>query len=143
MFDKLRAKIDGHFHSSPLASQRKDFLAVNASTPIEKKAHFTAEVVGAAAAYEAFKRHEVHKGAKPTHARAKEIIVGLATGFASKMIDEKALPFTSEAQKIKFKKEAQLYAARDAKRAVRDSGLYEVNELEPIDGDKKHGSKML
>ena len=73
---ELRAKIDGHFTSSPLASQRKDFLAVDANTPIEKKAHFTAEIVGAAAAYEAFKafeRHEVHKGAKPTHARAKEV----------------------------------------------------------------------
>ena len=72
----LRAKIDAHFHSSPLATQRKDFLALKADTPIEKKSHFTADVVGAAAAYEAFKafeRHEIHQGSKPTHARAKEV----------------------------------------------------------------------
>lgn len=73
---ELRAKIDTHFHTTPLASQRKDFLAVTAATPLERKAHFTAEVVGAAAAYEAFKafeRHEIHKGSKPTHARGKEV----------------------------------------------------------------------
>jgi hypothetical protein len=49
---------------------------MKADTPIEKKSHFTADVVGAAAAYEAFKtfeRHEMHKGSKPTHARAKEV----------------------------------------------------------------------
>ena len=78
----LRAKIDTHFHTSPLASQRKEFLAIKSTTPIEKKSHFTAEVVGAAAAYEAFKvfeKHEVHKGSKPTHARGKEVgEVGLA-----------------------------------------------------------------
>ena len=72
----LRNRIDTHFHTSPLSSQRKDFLALKTDTPIEKKSHFTAEVVGAAAAYEAFKqfeRHEIHKGSKPTHARAKEV----------------------------------------------------------------------
>jgi len=55
---------------------------LKADTPIEKKSHFTAEVVGAAAAYEAFKqfeRHESHKGSKPTHARAKEVSFGLGT----------------------------------------------------------------
>ena len=103
-----------------------------------------------------------------------QIIVGLAGGFASKMIDEKGLPFSeltfastlrvpyiillncitvelaqltplpaSEANKVKFKKEAQLYAARDAKRSVRESGLYENNELEAIDADEKHGAKVI
>lgn len=75
---ELRAKISSHHGSHPLAKQRKDFLAVNAATPLEHKAHFTHEVVGAAAAYEAFQAFEnngAHSedGSKVTHARAKEV----------------------------------------------------------------------
>ncbi|KAK1927865.1 hypothetical protein DB88DRAFT_53088 [Papiliotrema laurentii] len=146
MFERLRAKIDAHFHSSPLATQRKDFLALKADTPIEKKSHFTADVVGAAAAYEAFKafeRHEIHQGSKPTHARAKEIVVGLAQGSAVRLIEEKNLPFASESQKQKFKANAQLAATRDAKRALRESGYYETHELDAIDEDEKHGHKIM
>ena len=73
---ELRAKIDSHFNSTPLKAQRDEFLAAGPDTPIERKAHFTHEVVGAAAAYQAmkaFENHEVHKEGKPTHARAKEV----------------------------------------------------------------------
>lgn len=75
---ELRAKISSHHGSHPLAKQRKDFLAVNAATPLEHKAHFTHEVVGAAAAYEAFHAFEnnsahAENGSKVTHARAKEV----------------------------------------------------------------------
>ena len=52
-------------------------------------------------------------------------------------------PLASEANKVKFKKEAQIFAARDSKRAVRESGMYHANELEAIDGDEKHGNQVL
>ncbi|OWZ54759.1 hypothetical protein C356_01687 [Cryptococcus neoformans c45] len=148
MFDKLRAKISSHHGSHPLAKQRKDFLAVNAATPLEHKAHFTHEVVGAAAAYEAFQAFEnngAHSedGSKVTHARAKEIIAGLATGYVVKLVDEKKLPFTSEKDKAKFISAAQVDAVRDAKRAIRESGLYNAHELEAVDRDEKHASQII
>ncbi|KAK4686931.1 hypothetical protein P7C73_g3179, partial [Tremellales sp. Uapishka_1] len=146
MFDKLRNDITKHFHSSPLARQRAEFLAVDQTTPIEKKAHFTAEVVGAAAAYEAFKafeRHEINKGQKPSHGRAKEVIVGVAGGYVVKLIDEKGLPFTSDANKKEFQARAQKNAIMDSKRALRESGLYQGPELEPLDLDEKSGQKIM
>ncbi|ORY20512.1 hypothetical protein BCR39DRAFT_83783 [Naematelia encephala] len=146
VFDKFRTKIHSHFSSSPIATQRDEFLAVNSTTPLERKAHFTPEIVGGAAAYEAmkaFEHHEVHKGSKPTHARAKEIIAGIATGYAVKLIEEKNLPFSSEVSKKKFKAEAQLYAARDSKRALRESSFYGGSELDPIDNDEKYGNKVM
>ncbi|WWD18099.1 hypothetical protein CI109_102547 [Kwoniella shandongensis] len=150
MFDKLRAKINSHHSSHPLSKQRAEFLAVKADTPLERKAHFTHEVVGAAAAYEAFKafeNHDAHRGVgnggKVSHARAKEIVVGLATGYVIKLVEEKKLPFTSEKDKTKFITLAQKDATADAKRAVRESGLYEPAELEGIDDDEKHGSQIL
>ncbi|KAK8865722.1 hypothetical protein IAR55_000868 [Kwoniella newhampshirensis] len=146
MFEKLRARISSHHSSHPLSKQRTEFLAVTADTPLERKAHFTHEVVGAAAAYEAFKafeNHDAHRGVgnvgKVPHARAKEIVVGLATGYVVKLVEEKKLPFTSEKDKIRFIAEAQKDATRDAKRAVRESGLYEPAELEAVDDDEKHG----
>lgn len=53
------------------------------------------------------------------------------------------MPFTSESQKQKFKAEAQVAATRDAKRALRESGLYEGTELDPVDEDEKHGHKIM
>jgi hypothetical protein len=43
-------------------SDSKEFLAVKADTPIEKKSHFTAEVVGAAGAYEVSPTLRFHPG---------------------------------------------------------------------------------
>nr|ODN93302.1 hypothetical protein L203_00573 [Cryptococcus depauperatus CBS 7841]ODO02326.1 hypothetical protein L204_01059 [Cryptococcus depauperatus CBS 7855] len=148
MFEKLRAKISSHHNSHPLAKQRTDFLAVNADTPLENKAHFTHEVVGAAAAYEAFKAFErdgAHgaDGTKVTHARAKEVISGIAAGYVVRLVEERKLPFTSEKDKAKFVALAQADAARDAKRAVRESGMYEAHELESIEREEKHGSKVF
>ncbi|KIR67603.1 hypothetical protein I312_102200 [Cryptococcus bacillisporus CA1280] len=147
MFDKLRAKISSHHGSHPLAQQRNDFLAINADTPLEHKAHFTHEVVGAAAAYEAFQAFEkngahAEDGSKVTHARAKEVIAGLATGYVVRLVDEKKLPFASDKNKAKFIEAAQANAVRDAKRAVRESGLYNAHELEPIDRDEKHAAQI-
>jgi hypothetical protein len=45
-------------------------------TPVERKAHFTPEAAGAAAAYDAmdaFKHLDMLKNDKPAHARAKEV----------------------------------------------------------------------
>ncbi|WVQ85496.1 hypothetical protein IAT38_007661 [Cryptococcus sp. DSM 104549] len=149
MFDKLRAKISTHHSAHPLSKQRAEFLAIKADTPLERKAHFTHEVVGAAAAYEAFKAYENHEahsgvgGSKVTHARSKEIIGGLAMGYVVKLVEEKKLPFTSDKDKAKFIAAAQQDAVRDAKRAVRESGLYEAHELESIEADEKHGAKIF
>ncbi|WVQ65111.1 uncharacterized protein L199_003283 [Kwoniella botswanensis] len=149
MFEKLKAKIAAHHSSHPLAKQRAEFLLVTADTPLERKAHFTAEVVGAGAAYQAFQafeNNEAHfKGieGKVSHARSKEIIVGLAEGRVVKLVEEKRLPFTSETEKVKFIKQAQKHAAADAKRAVRESGLYSQHELEPLDADEKIAAKIM
>ncbi|EIW72861.1 hypothetical protein TREMEDRAFT_24079, partial [Tremella mesenterica DSM 1558] len=63
----------------------------------EKKAHFTHEVVGAAAAFEALKAYRHHQsengGGRPTHARGKEMVAGLSAGYVVKLIEEKGLPF--------------------------------------------------
>lgn len=64
-------------------------------------------------------------------------------GSTSRLIEEKSLPFTSQSQKQKFKAEAQVAATRDAKRALRESGLYEGAELDPVDEDEKHGHKIM
>ncbi|ODO07497.1 hypothetical protein L198_01076 [Cryptococcus wingfieldii CBS 7118] len=148
MFDKLRAKINSHHDTHPLSKQRAEFLAIKGYTPLERKAHFTHEVVGAAAAYEAFKAFERNgshdaAGTKITHAKSKEVIAGLAAGYVVKLVEERKLPFTSEKDKAKFIANAQIDATRDAKRAVRESGLYEHHELEAIDKDEKHALKVL
>ncbi|WVO13396.1 hypothetical protein L204_101011 [Cryptococcus depauperatus] len=135
---ELRAKISSHHNSHPLAKQRTDFLAVNADTPLENKAHFTHEVVGAAAAYEAFKAFErdgAHgaDGTKVTHARAKELA----------MSSDLSRRGSCHSDKAKFVALAQADAARDAKRAVRESGMYEAHELESIEREEKHGSKVF
>ncbi|WRT65864.1 uncharacterized protein IL334_002815 [Kwoniella shivajii] len=138
-----------HNSSHPLAKQRADFLLVKADTPIEKKAHFPADVVGAAAAYEAFQafqNNDAHTSGltgKVTHARSKEIIVGLAEGRVVKLVEEKRLPFTSEKEKVKFISTAQKHAAADAKRAVRESGLYSDHELEPLDSEERIAAKIM
>ncbi|WWC87972.1 uncharacterized protein L201_002874 [Kwoniella dendrophila CBS 6074] len=149
MFEKLKAKIAAHHSSHPLAKQRAEFLLVTADTPLERKAHFPADVVGAAAAYEAFQafqNNQAHTSGidgKVTHARSKEIIVGLAEGRVVKLVEEKRLPFTSESEKVKFIKTAQKHAAADAKRAVRESGIYGAHELEPLDSDEKIAAKIM
>ncbi|KAI9634542.1 uncharacterized protein MKK02DRAFT_38071 [Dioszegia hungarica] len=140
--DGFRHKIDSHFAGSPHKQSRAEFMLVTGATPIEKKGHFTREVVGAAAAMEAmkaFEKHEIHTGSKPTHHRAKEIIAGLASGYASRMVEEKGLPFSSTSEKTRFIADAQREAIRDSKRALRESGLYEERELEKIDKDEMHG----
>ncbi|WVN85636.1 uncharacterized protein L203_100785 [Cryptococcus depauperatus CBS 7841] len=146
---ELRAKISSHHNSHPLAKQRTDFLAVNADTPLENKAHFTHEVVGAAAAYEAFKAFErdgAHgaDGTKVTHARAKETCRGEEVAIQYVLpYSTKLTCIASEKDKAKFVALAQADAARDAKRAVRESGMYEAHELESIEREEKHGSKVF
>ncbi|WVR05670.1 hypothetical protein IAU60_002692 [Kwoniella sp. DSM 27419] len=143
MFEKLKARIASMHSSHPLARQRAEFLALKADTPLERKAHYTHEIVGAAAAYEAFKAFENHESHKPglagkiSHARGKEIIVGLAEGRVVKLVEEKRLPFTSEKDKTRFIGLAQKDAKRDAKRALRDSGFFETHGLERVDSDEK------
>jgi hypothetical protein len=51
----FRHKIDSHFAASPHKQSRAEFMLITSATPIEKKGHFTREVVGAAAAWEAMK----------------------------------------------------------------------------------------
>ncbi|OCF32899.1 hypothetical protein I317_00772 [Kwoniella heveanensis CBS 569] len=149
MFEKLKARITSMNSSHPLARQRAEFLALKPDVGLEKKAHYTHDIVGAAAAYEAFElfqKHEAHEsklGQKITHARSKEIIVGLAEGRVVKLVEEKRLPFASEKEKVKFIGLAQKDAVRDAKRAIRESGMYEPHELEPIDNDEKHAAKIF
>ncbi|ORX35470.1 hypothetical protein BD324DRAFT_632972 [Kockovaella imperatae] len=146
MFEKLKEKLGAHSKTHPLAAQRDEFLAADMNTPLERKAHFSHEVVGAAAGYEAlraFENHEAHStGTKVTHARAKEIVAGLASGFVVKLVEDKGLPFTSEADKHKFIAEAQHTASRDSKRTLRESGIFDQNELDPIDNDEKHAAKI-
>ncbi|WWC60502.1 uncharacterized protein I303_103075 [Kwoniella dejecticola CBS 10117] len=118
-------------------------------TPLERKGHFTSETVGAAAAYEAFKAFENNEAhsrgidGKVTHKESKRIIVGLAEGRVVKLVEEKRLPFTSESEKVKFIKSAQKHAAADAKRAVRESGLYANHELDPLDSDEKLAARIM
>ena len=94
-----------------------------------------------------------------THARGKEVIAGLAGGFAVKMVEEKGLPFSacffrpmhhgkrltpaSNKDKEKFKVNASKYAQADSQRALRESGLYNDSELEPITEHEKHGHKIM
>ncbi|KAL7423646.1 hypothetical protein Q5752_001227 [Cryptotrichosporon argae] len=148
---KIEAKLKGHKDTNPatatLYTQRDELLAVTPETPVERKSHFTHEAVAAAAAYEAFKAFENHESVKgdtkPTHARAKEIIAGLASGYAVKLIEEKGLPFSSQSDKEAFVARAQQQAARDAKRGLRESGHYSDTELEPIEEDEKTGHQAL
>jgi hypothetical protein len=73
------------------------------------------------------------------------------------MVDERGLPFgksfgvdklevsltvASDANATKFKTEAQAYAVRDAKRALRESGYFEQHELDPIEEDEKVGHQI-
>ncbi|GFZ43280.1 hypothetical protein JCM24511_00999 [Saitozyma sp. JCM 24511] len=144
LFSKIKAKL--HL-SHPLAQQRDEFLSVGPDTPIEKKSHFTSDVVGAAAAFEAwklFEKHDVHQeGGKVAHARGKEVIGALAAAQVIKLVDERKIPFKSEKDKKKFIGAAQAQAKCDAKRALRESGFYESKELEAPDADELAGHKAV
>lgn len=48
----------------------------------------------------------------------------------------------SKSDKTSFVANAQKEAVRDAKRALRESGLYDSKELEPISTDEMHGNKI-
>ncbi|RSH92692.1 hypothetical protein EHS25_008137 [Saitozyma podzolica] len=156
LFSKIKAKL--HL-SHPLAQQRDEFLAVGPDTPIEKKSHFTSDVVGAAAAFEAwklFEKHDMHQeGGKVAHARGKEVIGALAAAQVIKLVDERKIPFTqsrsnllttreeSEKDKKKFIGAVQAQAKCDAKRALRESGFYESRELEAPEADELAGHKAV
>jgi hypothetical protein len=75
------------------------------------------------------------------------------------MVEEKGLPFSewrrcaraavpeligpgSTSEKTRFIADAQKESIRDAKRALRESGLYEERELEKIDKDEMHGHQL-
>ena len=53
------------------------------------------------------------------------------------------LTLASDADATKFKTEAQAHAARDAKRALRESGYFEQNELDAIEEDEKVGHQVV
>ncbi|KIM53460.1 hypothetical protein SCLCIDRAFT_1222779 [Scleroderma citrinum Foug A] len=60
------------------------------STP--HKAHLSHEVIGGAAAYEAMKAYNDHverNGQPASHAKAKEIMAGLAGAFVTRMVETK------------------------------------------------------
>jgi hypothetical protein len=63
--------------------------------------------------------------------------------MAVRMIDEKNLPFTSNANEEKFKLDAQRHARGDAKRALRESGYYKTHELGPFESDERAAPKKL
>ncbi|KAJ5093397.1 hypothetical protein N7456_009258 [Penicillium angulare] len=60
------------------------------------EAKFSHELIGGAAAYEAmkaFEDHEAREGKVDNHAKAKEIIAGLAGAFIDREVETKGLDF--------------------------------------------------
>ncbi|KAJ6105972.1 hypothetical protein N7512_009489 [Penicillium capsulatum] len=78
----------GWFHRIEEARAHQEFT----SQPHEAK--FSHEVIGGAAAYEAMKAYEEHEarnGQEPSHAKAKEIIAGLAGAFIDREVETRGL----------------------------------------------------
>ncbi|KAJ7665582.1 hypothetical protein B0H17DRAFT_1090643 [Mycena rosella] len=67
------------------------------------KAEISHELIAAAASYEAAKAYEKHceqNGKPDSHAKAKEIVAGLAGAFIDRMVETKGLDFV-DTQKAK------------------------------------------
>ena len=62
----------------------------------EHKAKISHELLGAAAAYEASKAWEEHKernGKPDDHAKAKEILIGIAGGYVDRLVEKHGLEY--------------------------------------------------
>ncbi|KLO14981.1 hypothetical protein SCHPADRAFT_825489 [Schizopora paradoxa] len=81
------------------------------------KAKLSHEVIGGAAAYEAMKAYEDHvaKNGKPdNHAKAKEVLAGLAGAFIDREFESKGLDFIDkEKAKHDAKKRLEEASAQD------------------------------
>ncbi|KAJ3484547.1 hypothetical protein NLI96_g5573 [Meripilus lineatus] len=67
------------------------------------KAHFSHEMIAAAASYEAAKAYEEHcerNGQPESHAKAKEILAGLTGAFIDRIVETKGLDYI-DTQKAK------------------------------------------
>jgi len=75
------------------------------------KSHWTHEVIGGAAGFEAMKAYEAHctaEGKPQSHALAKELIAGFASAEVDKLFETKGLDFIDkEKAKHEAKKQAQ------------------------------------
>ncbi|GAA5964633.1 hypothetical protein JCM3765_007650 [Sporobolomyces pararoseus] len=86
----------------------------------EHKAHFSHEMISAAAAYEAAKKYEEHcaKNGKPSsHEKAKELIASFAAAEATKLIETKGLDHLDKAK-------AEREAKKQAEDALKECGDY-------------------
>ncbi|KAF8476623.1 hypothetical protein DFH94DRAFT_100430 [Russula ochroleuca] len=84
------------------------------------EAHLSHELIAGAAAYEAAKAYEQHQAAngKPAnHAKAKEIIAGLAGAFIDKEVETHGLDFID-------KQKAKRHAERHTEETINQYGGY-------------------
>ncbi|PPQ98512.1 hypothetical protein CVT24_004003 [Panaeolus cyanescens] len=86
----------------------------------EQATELSHELIAAAASYEAAKAYEDHcarNGQPESHAKAKEILAGIAGGFIDRIVETKGLDYL-DSQKAKH------HARRQAEEALAESGDY-------------------
>ncbi|CAD6574019.1 MAG: hypothetical protein TREMPRED_000989 [Tremellales sp. Tagirdzhanova-0007] len=82
--------------------------------------HFSHELVGGAAGFEAMRKYEQHcaqNGQPPNHAMAKELIAGMAAAECDKLFETKGLNKIDQF-------EAKRHAEQQATQALDQSGQY-------------------
>ncbi|KAJ5103207.1 hypothetical protein N7532_003736 [Penicillium argentinense] len=101
----------GWFHDDSDESQHYNNYQEYSQNPEEHQAKFSHELIGGAAAYEAMKAyedHEAREGKVDDHAKAKEIVAGLAGAFIDREFETKGLDFIDR-EKAKRHAEERCY----------------------------------